>query len=196
MGNLGRIIGDGGHARVVQAECGDVRVIAIGNNKIRRKIDLEQMRNEDWSLSAVARVPDPQSLVGERSLCYVFCEHGPGCQFLAGSIVAVGAKLGRHVIVNHNAVVDHDCVIGDYVHIAPGATISGGAKIGEGALIGPGANVGIGAVVPPWAIVRANSVFPHDYYVHTPRKAGSRRLRTLQYDHPVDWRVHNDDENG
>lgn len=142
------IIGNGGHARVVYSELGPCTVVAIGSPVARKR---EAEAHPDWKWTRF------KALCGNE-----YIELDEGTQVLRGAVLGVGCKIGKHVIINHNAVVDHDCVVGDYAHIAPCASLSGGTKVGEGAWIGTGARV-VSGEVPPWMLVRANSVYPNDY---------------------------------
>ena len=87
---------------------------------------------------------------------------GPGTVVLAGAIVGVGARLGRHVIVNTRAVIEHDVEIGDQVQVAPGAVIGGAARIGAWATIGMGALVRDHVEIGPGAVVGMGSVVVAD----------------------------------
>ncbi len=136
------MIGEGGHAKQILWEtCCDLNIIGIGDNRKRKQI----AEHEDI----------PWDSYGDNV--------GRGSVALEGSVIGCNTKIGDHVIINHNAVVDHDAVVENYAHVAPGACVLGGAKVGEGALIGSNAVVLPLAEVPPWAIVRAGSVFPVDY---------------------------------
>jgi sugar O-acyltransferase (sialic acid O-acetyltransferase NeuD family) len=84
---------------------------------------------------------------------------GPGCQALAGALVATCVNLGRQVIVNTGASIDHDGVVEDGAHIGPGAVVAGEVRIGACAFIGANATVlpririGAGAIVGAGAVV-------------------------------------------
>lgn len=87
---------------------------------------------------------------------------GDGCQFLPGSIVNTGTKLGNNVIVNSRALIEHDCRIGDHAHIASGAVICGGCSIGSDVHIGAGAVVIQGIQIGNGAIIAAGAVVIHN----------------------------------
>lgn len=134
---------------MVFSELGPCTVCAIGNN-LARKREVERQPEVVWTKFVYSF-----KAFGELEL-------GEGTMPLQGAVVGVGAKIGKHVILNHNCVVDHDAIVGDYAHIGPCASLAGGVKVGDGAFIGAGARV-VSGEVPPWVIVRANSVFPNDY---------------------------------
>lgn len=150
------MIGDGGHAKQIRAEFGEINVVAIGDNAARKR-EVEARPGEKWTvlsyLAGRATTPIPT---------------GAGTVTLFGCVVGEDAKIGAHCILNHQCTVDHDAVLGDFVHVAPGARVLGGAKVGEGALIGANAVVLPGAIVPAWFTVRACSVFPADYQSDAP----------------------------
>jgi sugar O-acyltransferase (sialic acid O-acetyltransferase NeuD family) len=84
---------------------------------------------------------------------------GPGCQVLAGALVAACANLGRQVIVNTGASIDHDGVVEDGAHIGPGAVLAGEVQVGACAFVGSNATVlpririGAGAIIGAGAVV-------------------------------------------
>src|SRR5262245_52233436 len=118
-----RLIGDGGHAKVVKDLLGSMElpegrfeeyfIVAIGDNATRRKVVGEQSHCR-W-FTAI------------HSLAYLGnnVQIGEGTVVMAGAVIQPDVKIGKHCIINTGATVDHDCVIGDYVHIAPGVTLCG-----------------------------------------------------------------------
>ena len=128
-----KIIGDGGHAKVIkellqQYDLGwfsyKDAVIAIGDNMARKK---------EAEVNADLRFP---VLISKDARVSKDAFIGSGTVIMAGAVVQPGARIGEFCIINTGATVDHDCVIGDYSHIAPGAHLCGGVVIGEGALVG------------------------------------------------------------
>ncbi len=83
---------------------------------------------------------------------------GVGNFLAANSIVATGARVGNHCIINHAAVVDHDCVVSDFCHISPQSCLGGGVKLGKGVLIGAGAIVLPNLIIADYAIIGAGAV--------------------------------------
>ncbi|MES2755191.1 MAG: NeuD/PglB/VioB family sugar acetyltransferase [Pseudomonadota bacterium] len=83
---------------------------------------------------------------------------GAAAFIAANAVVAPHATVGTGAIVNHGAIVDHDCAVGNFAHIAPGATLGGGVVIGADALIGAGATILPGLVIGAGAIVGAGAV--------------------------------------
>lgn len=162
------MIGDGGHAKQVKAEFGDVHVIAIGDNRKRKQVAGATALDTTKPFATAAYVQYQESgILGRIPVgvenCLSVLPVDSGTVILKGALIGAGVTIGKHCILNHQCTVDHDVVLEDYVHVAPGARVLGGAKIGEGALIGANAVVLPNAIVPPWAIVRACTVFPNDY---------------------------------
>lgn len=102
---------------------------------------------------------------------------GPGCVFMARTMVTTNVRIGRQFQCNIYSYVEHDCQIGDYVTFAPRVSCNGNiviedhAYIGSGAVIRQGqpdrpltigarAVIGMGAVVtkdvPPGAVMIGN----------------------------------------
>ena len=125
-------------------------LIAIGNNKIRKKIANEFsgpfFRSVCHSLAAV----DATVILGE------------GTVVMANAAINAEAVIGKHCIINTGAVVEHDCNLADFVHISPNCTLAGGVIVGEGTQIGVGAAVIPGIRIGKWAIVGAGAVIVED----------------------------------
>jgi sugar O-acyltransferase (sialic acid O-acetyltransferase NeuD family) len=124
-------------------------VVAIGNTKIRRKIQSELM---ETGLRIV-------SLIHPDAVIAINVQIGVGTVVMAGAVVNPCTEIGQGCIINTCASVDHDCHIGDYVHVSIGAHVAGTVTIRSDTWIGAGATisnnleitsgcmVGVGAVV-------------------------------------------------
>lgn len=66
---------------------------------------------------------------------------GAGTVVMAGVVVNVDARIGKHAILNTGATVDHDCALGDFVHLSPGVHLAGNVTVGRLSHIGIGASV-------------------------------------------------------
>lgn len=150
-----KIIGDGGHAKVVRDVIvrmpveytgEDVAFVAVGNNA-QRQSEVSRMDGCKFPV-----------LIHPCAIVAAGVEIGGGTVIMANALVQPGVKIGCHCILNSGAQADHDCTIGDFAHIAPGAVLCGGVTVGEGALVGAGAVCVPGAVIPPWSLVKAGSV--------------------------------------
>ena len=144
-----KIIGDGGHARVIrdfEQPPDGLCFLAIGDNMARKKA------LENGPFEVYATLIHPSAVISTSARI------GEGTVIMANAIVAANARIGRHVIVNHGAVCDHDTVVGDYAHIAPGAHLCGHVEVGEGALVGVCVGIAPMAKIPPWSLVKARSL--------------------------------------
>lgn len=103
-------------------------IIAIGNNKTRRKIAEAHNVNYYTAVHPCAVIAPEVSL-------------GAGTVVMAGAIVNAGTSVGGHCILNTSCVVEHDNRLGDFVHICPKAALAGTVSVGEGAQIGIGSSV-------------------------------------------------------
>lgn len=104
-------------------------IIAIGNNRIRKKI------SQDLLSSKFIKAIHPTAVIDETARI------SEGTVVMANVSINVGAKIGKHCIVNTASVIDHDCELEDYVHISPNASLAGNVKVGEGTQVGIGACV-------------------------------------------------------
>lgn len=125
-------------------------IIAIGNNKIRKKIVYEYP-----SLSYGIAIHSRANISPRIEL-------GNGTVIMAGATVNVDVVIGQHCIVNTNVSVDHDCIIEDYVHLSPNVALAGNVSVGEGTHIGIGASVIQGIKIGAWCTVGAGSVVIRD----------------------------------
>jgi hypothetical protein len=182
------MIGNGGHAAQIKAEfSSNLNVVAIGDNVTRRRVVLAteagaRMRHPEhlkwWARGLQATLLPPYRAIPMDRI-------GAGTVVFAGACIGAESKIGKHCIINHNAVVEHHAIIEDFAHIAPGACVLGGARVSEGALIGANAVILPGCHVPPWAIVRACTVYPHDYLLSTGfHRLGQGRQLALRFQDP------------
>lgn len=104
----------------------DDKIIAIGNAKIRRKIQEKT---------------DCVTLIHPMASISRCVEIGKGTVIMAGAVINSDTKIGEGCIINTCSSVDHDCVINDYSHISVGAHVAGNCNIGENTWVGAGAIV-------------------------------------------------------
>ena len=156
-GEVIKIIGDGGHAKVVMEilrlaphKCSMEKCafIAVGHNTDRAN-EAYTLTEEGYSFPMLVH---PSAVIAAGAVI------NDGSVVMAGVVIQPSVRIGKHCILNTNCSVDHDCTIGDYAHIAPGAVLCGNVTVGEGALIGAGAVCVPGAVIPPWSLVKAGTV--------------------------------------
>lgn len=103
----------------------DDKIVAIGNAKIRKKIQ--------ENLSNVITLVHPQAVISRRVTI------GEGSVVMAGAVINSDTIIGKGCIINTGASVDHDCRIGDYVHVSVSAHAAGTVQVGEQSWIGIGA---------------------------------------------------------
>ncbi|CAN5221305.1 acetyltransferase [soil metagenome] len=125
-------------------------VIAIGNNKIRKKIALAFGGKFHPALVHPTATLSPSALNGE------------GTVVMANATINSEAQVGMHCIINTGAIVEHDCIIDDFVHISPNAAIAGEVRVGKGSHIGIGAVVIPGIKIGRWCTVGAGAVIIKD----------------------------------
>ena len=127
-------------------------VVAIGDNSIRRKKQIDLLAQDATLISII----HPSAVVSQ------YAQLGVGTVVMAGAVINADSKLGSSCIVNTGATIDHDCVLGDGVHISPGANLAGGVVVGENTWIGIGAavrqliNIGKNVVVGAGSVVVKN----------------------------------------
>ncbi|MBQ6847380.1 MAG: acetyltransferase [Clostridia bacterium] len=106
-------------------------IVAIGNAKIRRKI---QSQLVEAGLHIV-------SLVHPAAVIATNVKIGIGTVVMAGAVINPYTEIGQGCIINTCSSVDHDCQIGDYVHISVGAHVAGTVTIKENTWVGAGATI-------------------------------------------------------
>jgi len=125
-------------------------VLAIGDNKIRKKIAKKfkgKFQNGIFHSSAVLA---PTVIIGV------------GTVVMANASINVEVIIGNHCIINTGATVEHECRLGDFVHISPNAALAGDVIVGEGTHIGIGAMVIPGVKIGKWVTIGAGTVILED----------------------------------
>jgi sugar O-acyltransferase (sialic acid O-acetyltransferase NeuD family) len=125
-------------------------VIAIGDGRVRRRID------EHASALGLepATLIHPQTTLGRHRIVV-----GPGAVLFPHVSLTTNIRLGRHVHLNVAVSVGHDSTLHDYVTVNPGAAIAGNVTletectIGTGAAVIQGLTVGRGSIVGAGAAV-------------------------------------------
>lgn len=160
-----RVIGNGGHARVVKdvldnlvgvvnrPHSPDGVVIAIGDNRVRREL-FEQLGGD--------------TIIHWSAIVSPTAEIGKGAQIMAGAVIQAYAKIGMNTIVNTKASVDHDCIIGDHCHIAPGAVLCGSVVLGDGCFIGAGSVIVQGVKLNAGTFIPAGSLVAEQNDIRRP----------------------------
>jgi sugar O-acyltransferase (sialic acid O-acetyltransferase NeuD family) len=126
-----------------------VALIAIGNNRIRKRIAHQLQLSFGLAIH-------PKSAIAASA------QIGEGTVVMANATINPVVIIGQHVIINTNASIDHDCRIDDFVHISPQAGLGGNVSVGEGTHIGIGASVIQGIKIGKWATIGAGAVIIRD----------------------------------
>lgn len=128
--------------------------MAIGGGRGDVRLQIRKVFNQAGI--ATPNIAHPSTVISPNS------EIGDGCQFLAFSNVAAGARVGNACILNHKASVDHESELGDGVHLAPGATLCGLVKVGNHSFIGSGATILPRVTIGQNCVVGAGAVVTRD----------------------------------
>jgi sugar O-acyltransferase (sialic acid O-acetyltransferase NeuD family) len=123
----------------------DELIIAIGNNRIRKKIS-KHILHKFGTLIHPSSILDNQTCIGHGSV------------ILHSTIIQRDAIIGKHCIINTNASIDHDCIIQDFVHISPSATLCGNVLVDEGTHIGAGATINPNINIGKWCVIGSGAV--------------------------------------
>lgn len=133
----------------VKDEISGPLIVAIGDNKTRKRVVLELSVDFGQAIHESAVVSDRASI-------------DVGSVVMQGAIIQSCASIGKHCIINTGASVDHDCKIEDFVHVSPHATLCGDVNVGEGTWIGAGATIIQGKKIGKWSVIGAGSVVVND----------------------------------
>ncbi|MEH7388537.1 acetyltransferase [Bacillus sp. JJ1521] len=133
--------------KMIEFFCDVKFVIAIGNNRIRKRI-FDDLDIPDYYYTTLVH----QSAVISKS-----AKIGTGTVIFANAVVNADAKIGSHSIINSSSMIEHDNNIGDFVHISPNATLTGSVEIEDGVHIGAGATIIPNVKVEKWSVIGAGA---------------------------------------
>jgi sugar O-acyltransferase (sialic acid O-acetyltransferase NeuD family) len=154
------LIGNGGHAREVQAQMGIelIRFVSDeywkeGDNKLLPLSKFDS--NKYIVMISVSNSKDREDIVNQlpTDTQYFTFVHptvllmsgditiGEGSFIGANSIITCNIEIGKHAILNRANHIGHDCRIGDYFSAMPGSIISGNVSIGNRFYIGTNSSV-------------------------------------------------------
>jgi len=125
-------------------------VIAIGNNRTRKKI------SENIEYMFCDALIHSSAVLSEKT------QIGQGTVVMPNAVVNSSSQIGSHCIINTGSIVEHDVKIGNYAHVSPASTITGNVQIGEGTQIGAGATIIPGIKIGRWVTVGAGAVIIND----------------------------------
>ena len=149
------LIGNGGHAREVQAQMGI---------KLFRFVDDEYWEEGDKKLLPLSKfdpniyeviicISDPKGRedivkrLPSNTKYFSFIHPtaqimsediiiGEGSFIGAYSILTTNIKLGKHTILNRGCHIGHDCIVGDFFSAMPGSIVSGNVTLGDKVYLG------------------------------------------------------------
>ena len=149
------LIGNGGHAREVQAQM-SIELFRFvsdeywkeGDNKL---LPLSKFESDKYAVMiAVANSKDREDIVKSlpKETQYFTFIH-PTAQLMSGdviigegsfvgaySIITCSVEIGKHAILNRGNHIGHDCRIGDYFSAMPGSIVSGNVTLGNKVYLG------------------------------------------------------------
>lgn len=154
------LIGNGGHAREVQAQMGIelFRFVSDeywkeGDNKL---LPLSKFNPDKYVVMiAVANSKDREDIVKQLPLntqYFTFIHPttqlmnddiiiGEGSFIGANSIITCNVEIGKHAILNRGNHIGHDCRIGDYFSAMPGSIVSGNVNLGNKVYLGTNSSI-------------------------------------------------------
>ncbi len=144
--------------------------IAIGDNRIRRRIYQMLTPENFWPVNAI----HPSAVMSPSALLAGNC-----VMVSAGAVINPLATIGTGAICNTGCIIEHECEVGAFSHIGPGAILCGNVYVGEETFIGAGAVVRQGIKIGSNVMVGAGAVVVRDIpdnvtVVGTPAKVMNR----------------------
>ncbi|SFI29279.1 MULTISPECIES: acetyltransferase [unclassified Bacillus (in: firmicutes)] len=127
-------------------------VIAIGNNKVRKKIAEKLSLSDNFYATLIHKtaVISPNAKIGN------------GTVVMPHAVINADTRIGNHSIINTGSIVEHDNILGDFVHISPHATLTGSIIIEEGTHIGAAATLIPSVKIGEWSVIGAGAVVIND----------------------------------
>ena len=154
------LIGNGGHAREVQAQMG-IELFRFVSEEYWREGDDKLLTLSKFDpdkyvvMIAVADSKDREDIVKQlpTNTQYFTFIH-PTAQLMsknitidegsfigANSIITCNVEIGKHAILNRGVHVGHDCKIGDYFSAMPGSIVSGNVNLGNKVYLGTNSSI-------------------------------------------------------
>lgn len=124
-------------------------IIAIANNKIRKKIA------EQYDLNYV-------NIIHPKAVLSRFIQLGIGNIILSHTTIDPNAQLSNHVIVNKNNSIGHDTILHNYSQVSPGSSFGGYVELGKGAFVGLGSAIIPNVKIEKWSVIGAGAVVTKD----------------------------------
>lgn len=127
--------------------------IAIGNNNIRKKIQLNLKKQG---------LQPPSNAIHSSAVISSSVEMGDGIMVAQAAVINAQTRIGDGVVCNTSCVIEHEVDVGEYSFIAPNATLLGGVKVGCSSFIGANAVVVQNVKIGENSIVGAGTVVLKD----------------------------------
>ncbi|WP_404452333.1 acetyltransferase [Virgibacillus necropolis] len=122
-------------------------VVAIGGNKIRKKI-----------VESLNLLPENfLSIIHPTAVVSATAKIGCGTVVMPNAVINAKAEIGMHCIINTGAIVEHDNRVGNYTHVSPNTTLTGNVTTGEGVHVGASATIIPGKHLGSWSVIGAGS---------------------------------------
>lgn len=154
------LIGNGGHAREVQAQMG-IELFRFVSDEYWKEGDDKLLPLSKFDpdkyivMIAVANSKDREDIVNNlpfNTQYFTFIHPtaqlmsdditiGEGSFIGANSIITCNVKIGKHSILNRANHIGHDCRIGDYFSAMPGSIVSGNVTLGNKVYLGTNCSI-------------------------------------------------------
>ena len=127
-------------------------IVAIGNNKIRKKVTEEVQE----SLFTLVSLIHPSAVISDNVTI------GRGSVVMPNVVINTHATIGQGAIINTSVVVEHENEIGAFAHLSPNVALGGAVKVGNLTHVGIGSSVIQGVTIGRECVVGAGSVVLKD----------------------------------
>jgi sugar O-acyltransferase (sialic acid O-acetyltransferase NeuD family) len=154
------LIGNGGHAREVQAQM-DIELFRFVSDEYWKEGDdkllpLSKFNPDKYIVMiSVANSKDREDIVKQlptNTQYFTFIHPtaqlmsddiiiGEGSFIGSNSIITCNVEIGKHAILNRSNHIGHDCRIGDYFSSMPGSIVSGNVNLGNKVYLGTNSSI-------------------------------------------------------
>lgn len=121
--------------------------VAIGNNKIRKRIFESTLKN---NLNIVSLI-DPSATISQ------YATINKGTVIMPNVVINANAEIKENCIINSSSVVEHDCVVSKDCHLSPGSILAGGVILKSNVWIGSNSVIKENISITSNVIIGANS---------------------------------------
>ena len=154
------LIGNGGHAREVQAQMGielfrfvsdeywkegDNKLLSLSNFDPEKYVVMIAVANSKDREDIVKNLPsNTQYFTFIHPTAQLMSNNitiGEGSFIGSNSIITCNVEIGKHAILNRANHIGHDCRIGDYFSAMPGSIVSGNVNLGNKVYLGTNSSI-------------------------------------------------------